>query len=305
MNFAQILCELASESPKYETKDIFNKVEEDLGEDAKDDEKLTAYVLKQMMLENTGRHMLDSGGMGGRRWERMQLFKDLDWTKAKRTITNVDRYSKGEYYVYITKNTYLFLLEYITYDREADKCFHAFCNSEEHKKESYYSNMSSYVELIRSFAETNDLDYTSYGSHNTYNGESCLDTTLQWEHFSVKRQDYIILQTHNGADVRGGYSTPHIFSLCWDDMVCRIDDLSAKCPNHGIEPEKVSTTVQLTLEGQVADMTPMDHIDCYSDDCGNHWYGSGGSVDWVYTTDEEDNHHAVCPKCGAEIEFYG
>ena len=288
MNFAQVLCELASEPAKYETKDIFDKVDEDLGADVNDDEKLTQYVLKQMMLENTGRHILDSGGMGGRRWERMRLFKDLDWMKATRTATTVEKYSRnGEYNVYITKNTYLFLLEWITYEREGDRSFHAFCNSEEHKTESYYSNMSSYIELIREFCDENNIAFESYKGYNTYNGESCLDTTLQWEHFRVKNQDYIILQTHNGADVRGGYSSPHVFSLCWDDMVCRMDDLSAKCPNHGLEEIKV------------------EPLDCYSDDCGHHWYGNSGSAVWVYTTDEEDVHHAVCPRCGAEIEFYG
>jgi hypothetical protein len=238
--------------------------------------------------------------MGGRRFERLQAIKDLDWTKAKRTITNVDKYYSGEYYLYITKNTYLFLLEYLTYERDADMCFHAFCSS---NSDSYYSNMQEYVEKVKDFCEKAGIDYDSYGSHNTYNGESCLDATLQWEHFQVKQQDYIILQTHNGADVRGGYSAPHIFSLCWDDMIGSIDDLRAQCPNYGKDETNPESTVQMTLDSKVAKMSLCDHIDCYSDDCGYHWYGQDGSIDWVYTTDEEGNHHAVCPKCGAEIEF--
>jgi hypothetical protein len=297
------MCELASEPPKYSTKDIFERIEEDLGEDRDDDEKITAYVLKQMMLENTGRHLLDSGGMGGRRWERMQLLKDLDWKEAGDINVEVGKYSDGEYYIYLTKNTYIFLLRWICYEREGDASFHAFCESEEHKKDYYYVNMKDYVEYVKEFCSSRGIEFFSYKGCNTYNGDCALDCTLQWEHFNVEGKDYIILQTHNGADVRGGYSTPHLFSVDYESMSCDMNAFLAKCPNW--KEESPDGKVQLNLEGQVAKMMPYKHHRSYSDDCGYHWYDDGGCKDWNYTTDEEGNHHAVCPKCGEEIEFVG
>ena len=144
-----------------------------------------------------------------------------------------------------------------------DKIFHRFCEQEVRKKDSYYTNIDDFVEHIKHW----NLDYENLGGYNTYNGESCLDKTLQWNIFAIYNGiyegHYMILQTHNGCDVRGGYSAPHIFRFDEDEFWCWLNDLTARCPNHGEEIEK--ETVQTDLDGNK--IPSLDHVDCYSDDC--------------------------------------
>ena len=157
-----------------------------------------------------------------------------------------------------------------------------------------------------------EFDYQDLKGYNTANGEACLNKTLQWDMFYIDNGKYegayIILQIHNGCDIRGGYSTPHIFKFDEDDFWCDLNDLSARCPNHG-KKEDVVAGVQKDLEGNDTKDPALDleHVDCYSDNTGNYWYANcGDDIDGgaEFKTDEEGEHHLVCKKCGAEIEFW-
>src|SRR5690606_21387600 len=57
-------------------------------------------------------------------------------------------------------------------------------------------------------------------SWNTYNGEEFLSQTLQGTNLHLRGNesnfefpDYVLLQVHNGADVRGGYTDAKLFKL--------------------------------------------------------------------------------------------
>lgn len=50
-------------------------------------------------------------------------------------------------------------------------------------------------------------------SENTYNGEENLSQVLQYVVVEINDAPYIMLQVHGGADVRGGYTRPYIFSM--------------------------------------------------------------------------------------------
>ena len=71
----------------------------------------------------------------------------------------------------------------------------------------------------------------SIGGMNTYNGECILDTTLQFEMVRVDDYDYVIMQTHNGCDVRGGYSDPVVYGCDCDDLQ-RYNHVSLCCRSH-------------------------------------------------------------------------
>lgn len=119
---------------------------------------------------------------------------------------------------------------------------------------------------------------------------------------------YIILQIHNGCDVRGGYSTPHIFQFEYDHFYSMINGLGCRCPNFKWGEERVQG-VQKNLDGKNTKdpVIDLDHVDCYSDDDGYHWYeNSGENIEKgaKFITDEEGKHHIVCKKCGTELEFW-
>lgn len=181
------------------------------------------------------------------------------------------------------------------------------------KDESYYKCISAWKDLLSQADAFEDLeDYEDLKGYNTANGETCLNKTLQWEMFTIHNGKYeghyIILQIHNGCDIRGGYSTPHIFKYDEDQFWCKMDDITARCTNFNYG-EKGVPGIQVNLDNKPTKdpVVDLDHVDCYSDDCGRHWYGSSGedvSKGAEFKTDEEGKHHIVCKKCGAELEFW-
>jgi hypothetical protein len=60
---------------------------------------------------------------------------------------------------------------------------------------------------------------------NTYNEENLLDQTLLFVFFTMEHESYVVLQVHGGADVRGGYCDPKVFSLGdrYDDGAAMFD----------------------------------------------------------------------------------
>ena len=48
---------------------------------------------------------------------------------------------------------------------------------------------------------------------NTYNGDSDLSQILQGAYLRINEEDYILIQIHNGADARGGYTDAKLFKM--------------------------------------------------------------------------------------------
>lgn len=93
---------------------------------------------------------------------------------------------------------------------------------------------------------------------NTYNGEDLLSQTLQYALWEMEDGDeYILLQIHGGADVRGGYTRPRLFRASTEDYSI-LDNARASiyCTN----PECKDKYGQSTN---------------WSTDDGCHWYEGG------------------------------
>jgi hypothetical protein len=151
----------------------------------------TNEVLQAMMTENTGRHMLDSGGAYGRNWERNQGIDFEDEPEAT--------WNGGP-----TVNVYHWLKERVSYAPVMDRLFHIFSADSD---ESWYQDMQGFAEAM------SDDKYEGVWGYNTYNGECLLSQTLQWTAFTHDSEYYILLQVHGGADVRGGYTAPRVFQV--------------------------------------------------------------------------------------------
>ena len=278
--FIRTLCEAMSEPGRWETKNIFKKLG-NLSED-----KATQLVVKAMMCENTGRHLLDSGDAYGRRFERNQSIQDQDWEKIRKRI-RIEVWN-DEFTIY--KDIYHFLTETLIYDPEMDEKFQKFMEESEN---SHFQDMKDFGEV---------LDTEAY-TENSYNSDNCLGGTIQFTAYIFNNAnfeaEYIAIQTHNGCDARGGYSTPHIFRFT-DDLShfeYMIRDINAECPNYA---EKQKTT-QIDLNGK---KVRNGHTHCYSDDAGYSWNtdcdGYGSINEFLV---DNENEKVLCPKCKTEIEF--
>jgi len=167
----------------------------------------TAKVLKAMLTENTGVHMLDSGGAYGRSWQQNQG-RDFDAEPAA-TLTI------EEGYIDIMKSTFHFLNECLEFDEAMNDRFEAFNRAQDP------GDQTPWLPLMEDFAESIE-GKGIYGEGdplmiNTYNHDSLLDQVLQYVYFEIEEQGYVLLQIHGGCDVRGGYTAPKAFR-------CNIED---------------------------------------------------------------------------------
>lgn len=166
----------------------------------------TEQVLADMLTENTGAHMLDSGGAYGRHWERnagktVQDFLSAPEVQVSEHGLNLDLFH--------------YLRHRLEYVPEIDQRFSEFCEAPEQKDESYFSCAYAWCE------EHGDADGIVF-SGNTCNGEHLLSQEFQAEAFwnADDGETYILLSIHGGCDVRGGYTKPRVFrpyeSFGWD-----------------------------------------------------------------------------------------
>lgn len=155
--------------------------------------------IKNMLCENTGKHFMDSGGENGRMWQ----------INAKRDITKLPEfYFIGDSLII---NTYHWLHERVEYMEGFTTQLHEYF---EKADEWDYMAAREWVEEIGGELE-GDVVYT-------YNCENQLSQDVQFSLFRLGKKYYVVLQSHNGADARGGMSTPRVFRVK-DDSYCMFD----------------------------------------------------------------------------------
>lgn len=161
-------------------------------------------IIKNMMCEDTGKNLLDSGDAYGRHYEKNQ-------NGIMTGPQKVDFWTDGK------KETELMpivpLYDFLTYNLEVD-------GDSERLEDEFYNYIKvndldpySVVDIedtIKAIGE----EYGKIEMINTYNYESPLSQTIQFVLFSDGYSNiYVCLQIHNGCDVRGGYTLPKIFYL--------------------------------------------------------------------------------------------
>lgn len=191
-------------------------------EDKPKDYTKTQSALHDMLTENTGVAMMDSGGAYGRHWQTNRSINDFRELDA----VLVSSWSKGDYC--ISKNIFHVLDNICTYEPAKTKEFLRLSNRGE-LKDAYW------IECMEAYAKNNN-DQSYYlteskepQTENSYNSDNCLSQTIQFTPYAMNNQSYIILQIHGGADVRGGYSDPKIFSCELDELFIAYHDLWASC----------------------------------------------------------------------------
>lgn len=166
----------------------------------------TEEVLQSMFMEDTGINMLDSGGDYDRHWQKNAGAGFIDLPPA---------YSSNGTPVLSTYHYLAARLEYSEFQTE--------------QFQSMWSHVVTpqMAEMIE-FVEYCELDTGNYGRDlvsNSFNWETLLDQNIQFIEYRMGSQLYVMLQIHNGADARGGYTEPKIFTADegWFHQVQDID----------------------------------------------------------------------------------
>ena len=184
----------------------------------------TQQTICNMLTENTGTHMLDSGGEGGRNWQQNQGLTVAALEAAPSATLEVYHSEKWGYDLSPTIDVYHFLCNSLEIDDICEE-FNAMPVND-WEGNAYGLSRDGESWLL-------DRKFMIKGAVNTYNGESSLSQVLQYTYLSspdfdswyddgVYDGDYLLLQIHGGADVRGGYTDAKLFKINSDCLAYEI-----------------------------------------------------------------------------------
>tara|TARA_B100000470_G_scaffold214018_1_gene195004 strand:+ start:1212 stop:2093 length:882 start_codon:yes stop_codon:yes gene_type:complete len=173
----------------------------------------TESAIHDMIVEDCGTHMMDSGGDGGRSWQRNRHIKDF------RLLSAINYEYEKDYGITIGRLLFHHLNDHLTYDKEETKKLKKWL-----KKNDKYTNSTSdveeYIEQVYGGSEDE-----SYYSGNTYNSEHLLSQDFQYVTYGTK----IFISIHGGADIRGGYTDYKVFNDNDDTLWIDASQVTMRC----------------------------------------------------------------------------
>jgi hypothetical protein len=234
----------------------------------------TETVLLDMLTENTGVHGMDSGGDSGRAWQRNQAL-------GRAGIKASPAARMGDYAPELS--TFHFLNETVTYAPVLDLSLRGFMQK---SNDSYREDIANWLDFLGIDPEIEGSDFYTSNRYefNTYNNEYCLlDQALQFTIFTLNKVDYVALQIHGGADIRGGYTAPRVFKADREELIFGSESALMVCTN-------CELGLNFHAEGVEEYQQPTKHAKRWAKksesgtlDLRNFEYGANG-----------------CPNCGAE-----
>jgi hypothetical protein len=222
----------------------------------------TEQVIYEMLTENTGTHMADSGGEDGRHWQR-NAKKSLEDFKNEPWATIDPKYGDS------SLSTFHYLSERLVFSNGMNLMLDEF--AKDHPEESWREIVALFLDELGVSEEKHDTIENARWEFNTYNFDLFyLDQCLQGCFFSLGSKDYLALQIHNGADVRGGYTATKIFEADRYDFICGADRISFRCPQCEslLDIEEYSATYTDPM-GELLDLDSRDDMPCCK--CGTAW----------------------------------
>ena len=217
--------------------------------------KSTEQVIFEMLTANTGTHMLDSGGDNGRNWQRNQGLTIDDFRNEPPATLNfyTRENDKGEIISAepeLSVSVFHKLTSGIIEQDELCREFNAMpCDDWEG---DYYGTSK---EQFRWLADNRFLprdvsrsDFALWiiGKHdlnigwNTYNWENQFSQVLQGTDLENDNgEQYVLIQIHGGADVRGGYTDAKLFKMAdhCEHYAVILDDCGFGIKNPDIDGE--------------------------------------------------------------------
>lgn len=157
-------------------------------------------TIYKLLTTSTGSALCDSGDAYGRHWQRNQKRSLQDFENDPQAIISFDR----DY-----ANPSISVFHYLTNSLYEDKFCKEFNALPVNDWDGdYYGSSVAGTEWL----EENGFEPEGNG-FNTYNGDSILSQVLQGQSFKHDLDYYVLLQIHNGCDVRVGYTDAKLFRV--------------------------------------------------------------------------------------------
>lgn len=165
-------------------------------------------LIYKMLTTSTGIALCDSGGENGRNWQRNQLKSLADFKAEPEAEIELSRYNNS---ASATANISVF--HYLTRMLSLDDI----CLEFNRKKVSDWEGDIYGVSRLGQ-KWINKRFITQAECWNTYNWDCPLSQTLQGCNLISRdtNEQYVLIQIHQGADVRGGYTDAKLFKVTGD-----------------------------------------------------------------------------------------
>lgn len=171
------------------------------------------HLVHAMLLENTGRHFLDSGGAYGRNWERNQGKTIEDYISAPSAVLDVSKWERDGVESWDCSPT-LSLFHHLRDNLELDSICDEFNSLPvEDWSSDFYGVSAAGQEWLENHGFTPDCD-----SFNSYNWCANFSQVVQGQRLELDGERYLLLQIHGGCDVRGGYTDAKLFKFSNDPL---------------------------------------------------------------------------------------
>lgn len=171
----------------------------------------TKHYIFNMLIENTGRALGDSGGAYGRNWERNQNKTIEEFEKMPEAWVSVEKY--GEQFEFMPTAS---VFHALTKTLETDVLSEYFNDLPVTDWESgiYYGVSARGEEWLKDNGFFPKDKRDSIGGFNSYNWDCVLNQVIQGDFLDHESGDsYVLIQIHGGCDVRGGYTDAKLFKL--------------------------------------------------------------------------------------------
>jgi len=183
----------------------------------------TERVLARMLRENTGTHILDSGGANGRAWQHNL---SVDFAKTPDSTLKFELSRDGALWINVTHDLFHWLSEAVEYDRRMTRHLRHFGKTPEFEEETWF-------EVVRNFPAWLEKRWKCrvrglYGECEpltiyTYNDGSLTSQDFQFTYFQCDGgprehdgEELAAIFIHNGCDARGGFTDPVVFKAPHD-----------------------------------------------------------------------------------------
>lgn len=198
----------------------------------------TQLAIEEMLKENTGIHMMDSGGGGNRAWQRNQdrLFYAEPYATLK--FHSYGPYTEIDY----TVSLFWWLRDNVHYEHDKTLKYWKWCDKHGYGRDlegmnMYLDKLERKNAKLRAKGRDNKYGrvYDSYQDPyitNTYNEETNLSQVMQYLNFDIHGgEEYALISIHGGADVRGGYTDCRFFTVTEEYGLHRLNEGTIYCDN--------------------------------------------------------------------------
>lgn len=192
----------------------------------------TAQAVKEMMTEVCDKNLFDSGGAYGYAYERR-----ANCDKEPEFKIHYELLDNGKLCIEGTKSMYWHLVNTCQYRHDLTVMLDAYADLKDERYGAYLGE-----DFFASFGIEAESD-------NTCNTETMLDGTFLFTQAYINDEPtgLFVISTHNGCDVRSGYSSAKVFESPDAEVLYGLDSASLMC--HGCDRQfYLSASGTLTLD---------------------------------------------------------